>query len=362
MKILHLMWNLLLGGAETMLVEIINRQVERHEVSLVVINSEISDELLGEIDDRVHKCLLQRRPSSRGILDLLKLNLRIYGIRPDIIHCHHLSMVKGIFLQPSPKVVTIHGDMGHWGRNLLLYDRIFSVSETIRQIVRLRSRSLDSTVVFNGVDFAKFVRKTTFNRGLFRIVQVSRLDHRQKGQDVLLEAVSILVRNFGVSNIKVDFIGDGESYGYLASLIHRFGLEPYCTLLGPKTRRFVYENLCTYDLLVQPSRHEGFGLTVVEAMAARVPVLVSNVEGPMEIIENGRYGDFFASEDARDCAGMIAGIIERSRDGSFLERIVEGYEFARSRFSIESTVSRYNSEYLSVCGSGRKGVFRGLFS
>ena len=57
---------------------------------------------------------------------------------------------------------------------------------------------------------------------------------------------------------------------------------------GFKSREYVYENLCQYDLYVQPSIFEGFGLTLAEAIAAEVPVITSDLEGPVEVIAGGQ--------------------------------------------------------------------------
>lgn len=67
-------------------------------------------------------------------------------------------------------------------------------------------------------------------------------------------------------------------------------LEDHVIFEGLKEQAWIYENLCRYDLFIQPSRYEGFGLTVAEAISAKVPVLVSNIEGPLEIIDGGRLG------------------------------------------------------------------------
>ena len=107
----------------------------------------------------------------------------------------------------------------------------------------------------------------------------------------------------------------------------------------------IFEHLCEYDLFVQPSINEGFGLTVAEAMAAKVPVLVSENQGPLEIIDNGKYGFSFKNGDSDDCANKIMDIIERGFDETMIE---EGYKRVKTLFSIEQTASIYLQEYASI--------------
>jgi glycosyltransferase involved in cell wall biosynthesis len=103
--------------------------------------------------------------------------------------------------------------------------------------------------------------------------------------------------------------------------------------------------LHTYDLLVQPSRYEGFGLTVVEAMAAGVPVLVSNIEGPMEIIDNGKYGSYFQVGDHLDCSEKMIHIMKNSEHRILPEELQRVAEYARRRFDITETANLYLDAY-----------------
>lgn len=68
--------------------------------------------------------------------------------------------------------------------------------------------------------------------------------------------------------------------------------------------------MCDYHLLVQPSISEGFGLTIAEGMAAGVPVLVSDLPAPLEIIDKGRQGYYFRHNDVDDLCRMLRYIIK----------------------------------------------------
>ena len=97
--------------------------------------------------------------------------------------------------------------------------------------------------------------------------------------------------------------------------------------------------------MVQPSRYEGFGLTVVEGMVAGIPVLVTNVEGPMEIINHGEFGYFFESGNAASCAGNIFKIINEYYTTSFFNKLRRARIHAIDNYDIQNTVNRYLQEY-----------------
>ena len=102
------------------------------------------------------------------------------------------------------------------------------------------------------------------------------------------------------------------------------------------------EHLADYDLLVQPSLFEGFGLTVAEALAAKVPVLVSDSMGPYEVTGYGECGYVFKTGDSGDCAAVLSRIITSGDDGPMIER---GYRRATGLYDIKHTARRYLESY-----------------
>lgn len=112
----------------------------------------------------------------------------------------------------------------------------------------------------------------------------------------------------------VTFVGDGDSLAYLKMLSHQLKVEDYIHFLGKKSQDYIAGHLKDYSLFVQPSRREGFGLTVAEAMAAKVPVLVSSGQGPAEVTENNKYGWIFQNGNENDLAEQIIYIINHYED------------------------------------------------
>lgn len=100
--------------------------------------------------------------------------------------------------------------------------------------------------------------------------------------------------------------------------------------------------LCQYELFVQPSCTEGFGFTVAEAMAAKVPVLVSNQEGPMEIIGNGKYGFCFKTDDVDDCYLQIEKIMAMENVN---DMIAAAYHNVETKYNIKRTAIQYLDYY-----------------
>jgi len=130
-------------------------------------------------------------------------------------------------------------------------------------------------------------------------------------------------------------------------LVNSLGVEKYVDFIGEKSRSFIYKELKNYHLLVQPSFYEGFGLTVVEAMTAKIPVLVSNIEGPMEIIDYGNYGYYFNAGNEEDCAVKIKTIINEFSENDNSNKLDNAYNYAFSNFNIQATSQNYLDNYIS---------------
>ena len=98
---------------------------------------------------------------------------------------------------------------------------------------------------------------------------------------------------------------------------------------------------------MHPSRFEGFGLTVAEAMAAKIPVVVSNVPALLEVVDNGQCGYIFESNDYQSLANIIEKVI-RNYDLGIIER---AYERVKNTYDVSITARRYLEEYGKVSHS-----------
>lgn len=345
MKIAHIIFSLNIGGTESLLIDIINQQVLANPVFLIIINKNINRDLFHKIDKRVVVFCLNRKEGSRNPLFLLRFNWILKRIKASVLHCHNhkgINMIASYFKKDV--LLTLH-TTGVPADNLGKYQKLFAISEGVQKDIKDRTGILPE-LVYNGIDFTKIKPKkksSAFRNVDFKLVQVGRLDHGTKGQHILIEAIGLLQRK-GIINISLDFIGDGDSMDFLTGQVNQLKLNHKIRFLGMKNRSYIGEHLKDYDLLVQPSLIEGFGLTIVEAIFARIPVLVSNLEGPMEIIDKGKWGTFFEKGNVDALALNLLKIMHMNDDEK--NDMTEGaYLYARARFDIHNTAKKYLAEY-----------------
>ena len=178
----------------------------------------------------------------------------------------------------------------------------------------------------------------------YHFIQVSRLEIATKAQDVLIKAIAKLKAD-GVDNFVMHLVGDGDDFSVLQKLCDDLDVNDIVKFEGRWNQQKIYAFLCQYDLFIQSSRDEGFGLTIAEAMAAKVPVLVSNIPGPMEVIDNGRLGMSFENENPADCAEKIKQFILNGRNETQVE---DAYQYVKSHYDVSVTAQKYLEVYESI--------------
>lgn len=344
MNIIHCILSLNTGGSETMLIDIINEQVKTNYVTLIIVNKSYQQYLLNQINTKVKQIFLNRTPKSRNPWTILKLNYIIRKINADVIHVHSSSLLRMIY-KPTGNglfftVHALHVPL-KYAKHV---NCLFAISDIVAKDIKERCNNKQIVIVPNGI-IVENISQRIFHKPFktFRIVNVARLDKTTKGQDILINAIALLKKqNF--NNIEVDFIGTGESESDLKELVRKNNLENNIHFLGLQDRTYIYQNLRNYDLMCHPSRCEGFGLTVAEGIAAKLPVLVSSEDGPAEIIKNGELGIIFEKNNANDCAEKIKNIIRHYDD---LEKMLDfAFFHIQNHYSVKRMTEQYMKAYL----------------
>lgn len=133
--------------------------------------------------------------------------------------------------------------------------------------------------------------------------------------------------------LTLTFVGDGELRRDLVKLAADRGVTDAVTFTGLQPPAAALELMRRHDLLVHPSRFETFGMTVVEAVAAGMPVLVTRCGGPEETLAG-----------IEDAAGELVPVEEGS------DALVAGYRRLRARFPGEVDVARARRELAARYG------------
>ena len=340
------MFTMKMGGAQVLTIDMLNEMCQFHDVSLIIVNGDYDQNLIQQLSKKILFYCLNRKESSWNPLPIFRLNLLFNRIQPDIIHCHERKMSRLIKYSSARTVYTIH-DVAIPTETFHLYNALVAISKSVAADVRNRS-NLPVDVVSNGIPMHNFVKRNSYSispESIIRLVQVSRLVHNKKGQDILIKALAKLVYENFDTNICLDFIGDGASKPYLLSLAKSLKVEAFINFCGEQDRNQIAEKLSTYHILVQPSRFEGFGLTVVEGFAAGLPVIASDIEGPAEIMKDLPAGFLFVPESIDACVDTLRRVIAAYRLNQIETLMDETYTMVENQFSIQSTVSGYLNVY-----------------
>ena len=205
-------------------------------------------------------------------------------------------------------------------------------------------------VIPNGLDFAPFRPHGPHGRPLRNVIVVANL-RPEKGHDVLIDAaVQVLAR---VPDVRFDVVGGGpELYTLLARCEARQVRHAF-RFLGHQDD--VAGRLAVADLFVLPSRSEAFPNAVLEAMAARLPIVASDVGGISELIDDNRTGLLVPAGDPDALADRLLRIMA---DPALAARLGDAARVAaETRYSFERMVAAFDSLYTTELT--RRGVLAG---
>jgi glycosyltransferase involved in cell wall biosynthesis len=135
---------------------------------------------------------------------------------------------------------------------------------------------------------------------------------RRKGLDILLEAMQPLFAEY--PDLHLTVVGAGEDRLALQALIGEAGIEERITFAGVLPAEQIPARVSAAQVLVLPSRWDGWGMVVNEAISVGVPVIVSDQCGASDLIRHGVNGHIFRSEDVEDLRRCICEFLGRANE------------------------------------------------
>jgi glycosyltransferase involved in cell wall biosynthesis len=235
---------------------------------------------------------------------------------------------------------------------------IIACSESVKDhlIDKVRIPPTRIRVIYNSVDTSIFkpssnrdeIRKAIFAK--FRIPEGSFLAgvvahlSRQKGHDDLLRAMPVVLK--AVPNFHLLLAGDGVLHDSLVLLAEELGVMKHVTFAG--IQNDVAGILNALDLFMLPSRWEGFGIAAIEAMACRVPVIVSYVGGLREIVADCENGLIISHAYPE---GIAKAIIRMATEKDLRDRLAaKGLLTVHEKFDVGVMVEKVAKAY-QTCSS-----------
>lgn len=361
MKVAYLLGSLNRGGAETLVLDVF-KNADKAIFAIVGIHR------LGgayEPDFYATKQKLYHIQPKRLEFIRYLIQLRKTLQAENITIAHAQMAIDAIYAKlttiglPIKVVTTFHGfDIGAGGltklRNRLAIrcaDKICFVSKYEQQYYEQRYPIGDKGVtVYNGIDFDK-INRCAKNQAKEFDIKGPKLCcvgsfGSGRSQIVICKALGILKAK-GIEP-EFYFIGgkrksEPNVYDACYDYCQQFHLE-HVYFMG--NRSDVYELEKSMDGFVYSTVHDTFGIAVVEAMAAGLPVIVNDWAVMKEITKDGQWATLFKTEDAEDCANKIEGLLNRLE-----ERKAQAQGIAkevRKEYSIEKHIERLNEIYNSI--------------
>ena len=364
-KIMHIVFSLERGGAEKVVFELARRMNSLFKVSVCSLSGEgiFSAKLKKE---GVSVFSFQKKEGIDYSL-FFKLAHLLRKEKIDIVHTHDNSTLlygtlSAKFSGIKSLFHTEHGGIYFETKKKKMISRwlwqqnkkVICVSENIKKRIKKEAgRSLNGKleVIFNGVDFERFNievdrKKKREELGLkmddFVICNIGRLSP-EKNQEILINCAKFILKRFPESKFLI--VGGGSLFEKYREKIRKENLDKYVFLLGE--REDIPQILKISDCFVSCSNFESFGLALVEAAGAGLPVVATSVGGVKEILKDVD-SCIFISPQAQELTKAILKIRENY---SFFKKKASSSQIKiKERFDISKMVAKYEKMYLDIKG------------
>ena len=362
MKVLHIINSLATGGAEKLIIDSLPlyNEVENVNASLSLLDAQ---------DYPFYKEFKKKNKGKINVIEFSKGSIynpfHLFKIIPilakyDVIHVHlfpalyWVALAKFFSRSKTKLVFTEHSTNNKRISNVIFrqfdkliyknYSKIICISEEVKiQLSKLLSiKDSKLIVINNGINLNKIKEAQKYNRQEFGysntdflLVMVAAF-RTEKDHETLIRTVRELPPQY-----KLLLVGDGDRRTIIEEFVKNLNMADRVEFLGIRLDVFSILKMC--DVAVLSSHWEGFGLAAVEAMAAGVPVIASDVKGLSEVVEGG--GVLFEKGNSDALERKIIEITQNKE--LYNELIVAGQKKAQN-YDINISVSKITNTYLCL--------------
>lgn len=294
------------------------------------------------------------------------LNRHLRRLRPDLLHSHYASGygTLGRLARHRPKLLSVWGsdvysfpDESRLHRKLLAAnlrsaDQVCSTSHAMaQQAQRICPEIRDIVITPFGVDVRRFAPADVHCGSETIVIGTVKSLAATYGIDLLIRGFADCRRRFRESGhplssrLRLKIAGRGPDRARLERLARKCGVADATEFLGAISHDEVPSQLNSFDIFVAVSRSESFGVSVIEASACELPVVVSDVGGLPEVVVDGETGFVIAPENPPALAAALEELILnpelRSAMGAAGRRfVVKNYDWAENVARMESVYER----------------------
>jgi len=360
LTVAHVVLNLDIGGLERIVISLIQNSDHdrfRHLVYCIGNGGTLADELRND----GFPVTAMNKPAGRSLTLPFKLMRMFRREKVQVVHSHNFGAL--VYGEMAAKlagvagtVYTSHGRTSAFQKinpYLVKYfnyvNKAVGVSEDTQQLLMKTSGFplARTQTIINGLDVNRYGGVIDIERkkealGLSDAQHVVGIVARlsaDKDHQTLLEAYSqILAKR---TDITLLIVGDGPLKNNLLEKSNELKLGPKAVFLGD--RLDVPEILKVLDLFVLSSVTEGLAVTLLEAMASRLPIVATEVGGNPEVVIHDKTGIIVPPRDPASLAEAVCWMIDNREKAAQMGRL--GRERVMEHFSIESMVRQYEALY-----------------
>ena len=361
MKVLIAIPCLLTGGTEIQTLNLVRALVKGEHQVTTACYFEHTENMVKLYEEAGSKVVLFSKDGVRvggvkGIIFLLKNLWKIkLSLRPDVVHVQYMApgAIPIILLKligQKSIVATAHTNADVYGAKAMKLLK-FLQSHVLRAFTCITLRAeknffgscslFDSSIrcipahthytIYNALPgYIQISDNKKENNDIITIGVVSRLEHI-KGMDLVVPAFAkVYEKN---KNIRLLVVGDGSLRHQMEEDASRSHLCKIIEFAGMQQQRDLQSYYDKIDVLLMPSRSEGFGLTAIEGMARGCVLVASNTGGLPEVVREGYVGLLHQPESVNDLANKICSLIENPKHfepmRSHLHDYVQQFTFER---------------------------------
>ncbi|HCE86466.1 MAG TPA: hypothetical protein DEP08_01550 [Candidatus Jacksonbacteria bacterium] len=287
-------------------------------------------------------------------------------IKPHILHSHKLKAsvwgsIVGFFAKIPVRITTTHGSPLQWQVPIcrkafnslfntvasnLFATWIIAVCKT-EALIKQKRESISKrkiSVIYHSLPLPPYeLDKKTNKSSEIVIGTVARLS-TEKGHEYLIRALPAILQKY--QNIKFVFVGNGPLKNSLERLAKKMQVNAYIEFVGTVERNHVSYYLNTFDIFILPSLWESLPYSLLEAIAAGIPVIAADVGGNKEIITNKKTGLLIKSKSSIAIAEAILYLLNNKTIRQELAEM--GQRLVRQHFSGDRMIQQHTQLYLQL--------------